>query len=50
MQDASAKFVQDMFQYVEEEVAKLVDELAAHGTDLQDIKNQVKNQVPEVQL
>ena len=38
MQDASAKFAQDMYQYVEEEVAKRADELAALGTDLQDIQ------------
>ena len=36
-----------MYQYVEEEVAKLADELAALGTDLQDVQ---KNQVSEVQL
>ena len=34
MQDASAKFAQDMYQYVEEEVAKLADELAALSTNL----------------
>ena len=47
MQDTSAKFAQDMYQYVEEEVAKLADELAALSTDLQDVQ---KNQVSEVQL
>ena len=47
MQDASAKFAQDMYQCVEEEVAKLADELAALGTNLQDVQ---KNQVSEVQL
>ena len=36
-----------MHQYIDEEVAKLVDELAALGTDLWDIQ---KNQVSEVQL
>ena len=44
MQDASAKFPQDMYQYVEEEVAKPVDELTALGTNLQDIQ---QNQVSE---
>ena len=29
MQDATAKFAQDMYQYVDVEVAKLADELAA---------------------
>ena len=47
MQDATAKFAQDMYQYVDDEVAKLADELATLGTDLQDVQ---KNQVSKVQL
>ena len=47
MQEASAQFCWEMYQYVGNEVAKLVDELAVHNTDLQDIQ---KNQVSEVQL
>ena len=38
MQDASAQFAQTMYQYVEEEVAKLGDDLAALGTNLQDLQ------------
>ena len=38
IQDATAKFAQDMYQYVDEEVVKLADELAALGTDLQDVQ------------
>ena len=38
MQDAMAKFTQDMYQYVDEEVVKLADELAALGTGLQDVQ------------
>ena len=42
MQDASAQFAQTMYQHVGDEVAKLVDELAALSTDLEDLqKNQV---------
>ena len=37
MQDAMAQFTQNMYQYVGDEVAKLVDELAALGIDLHDI-------------
>ena len=37
IQDASAQFAQTMYQYGGDEVAKLVDKLAALGTDLQDI-------------
>ena len=45
MQEASAQFAQTMYQYVEEEVAKLVDDLAALGTDLQDLqKHQVSGE------
>ena len=47
MQDATAKFAQDMYQYVHEEVAKPVDELTALDTDLKDIQ---QNQTSEVQL
>ena len=47
MQEASAQFAQTMYQYVEEEVAKLVDDLAALGTDLQDLQ---KHQVSGEQL
>ena len=36
MQDAMAQFAQDMCQYMGDKVAKLADELAALGTDLQD--------------
>ena len=45
MQDASAQFAQKMYQYMGVEVAKLADELAALGTDLQDLQ---QNQVSEV--
>ena len=38
MQEASAQFAQTMYQYVEEEVAKLVEDLAALGIDLQDLQ------------
>ena len=38
MQDASAEFAQKMCQYVGDGVAKLADELAALGIDLQDIQ------------
>ena len=42
MQDALAQFAQTMYQYMGYEVAKLADELAALGTDLEDLqKNQV---------
>ena len=34
MQDAMAQFAQEMYQYVGNEVPKLVDELAALGTNL----------------
>ena len=37
MQDASAQFAQTMYQYVGDEVVKLADELAALGTDLEDL-------------
>ena len=47
MQEASAQFAQTMYQYVEEEVAKLVDDLTALGTDLQDLQ---KHQVSGEQL
>ena len=47
MQDATPKFAQNMYQYVDDEVAKLADELAAIGTNLQDVQ---QNQVSEVQL
>ena len=47
MQEASAQFAQTMYQYVEGEVAKLVDDLAALGTDLQDLQ---KHQVSREQL
>ena len=47
MQDALAQFAQTMYQYVGDEVAKLADELAALGTDLEDLQ---KNQVPGEQL
>ena len=36
-----------MYQYVDNEVVKLADELAALGIDLQDVQ---QNQVSEVQL
>ena len=39
MQEASAQFAQTMYQYVGDEVAKLVDDLAALGTDLEDLQN-----------
>ena len=45
MQDASSQFAQMMYEYVGDEVAKLVDELAALGTDLEDLqKNQVSGE------
>ena len=47
MQEASAQFAQDMYQHVADEVAKLVDELAALGTDLEDFQ---KHQVSGEQL
>ena len=47
MQDAMAKFAQDMYQCVDDEVAKPVDELATLDTNLQDVQH---NQVSEVQL
>ena len=37
IEDATAQFAQNMYQYVGDEVAKMVDELAALRTDLQDI-------------
>ena len=43
MQEASAQFAQDMYQHVADEVAKLVDELAAFGTDL---VSQARSQTP----
>ena len=39
-----AQLAQEMYQYVGDEVAKLVEELAALSTDLQDIQ---KNQMSE---
>ena len=47
MEDATAKFAQDMYQYVDVEVVKLANELAALGTNLQDVQ---QNQVSKVQL
>ena len=47
MQHASAQFAQMMYQYVGDEVVKLGDELAAIGTDLEDLQ---KNQVSREQL
>ena len=47
MQDASAQFAQMMYQYVGDEVAKLVDELAALSTNLEDLQ---QNQVSGEQL
>ena len=47
MQEASAQFAQGMYQHVEYEVAKLADDLAALGTDLQDLQ---KHQVSGEQL
>ena len=47
MQDASAQFAQTMYQYVGDEVAKLVDDLATLGTDLEDLQ---KHQVSGEQL
>ena len=47
MQDATAQFAQEMYQYVGDEVAKMADELATLGTYLQDIQ---KNKVSKVQL
>ena len=47
MQEASAQFAQDMYQHVVDEVAKLVDELVALGTDLEDLQ---KHQVSREQL
>ena len=38
MQDAKTQFAQDMYQYVGEDVAKLMEELVAMGTELQDIQ------------
>ena len=38
MQDASAQFAQTMYQHLGDEVAKLVDELAAPSTDLEDLQ------------
>ena len=47
MQEASVQFAQDMYQHVADEVAKLVDELATLGTDLEDLQ---KYQVSGEQL
>ena len=47
MQEASAQFAQGMYQHVENEVAKLADDLAALGTDLEDLQ---KHQVSGEQL
>ena len=47
MQDALAQFAQMMYQHVGDEVVKLADELAALGTDLEDLQ---KNQVSGEQL
>ena len=47
MQEASAQFAQSMYQHVADKVAKLVDELAALGTDLEDLQ---KHQVSGEQL
>lgn len=47
MQDATAQFAQEMYQYVGDQVAKLAEKLAALGTNLQGIQ---KNQVSKVQL
>ena len=47
MQNASAQFAQTLYQYVGDEVAKLADEQAALGTDLEDLQ---KNQVSREQL
>ena len=47
MQDALAQFAQTMYLYVGDEVAKLADDLAALGTDLEDLQ---KHQVSGEQL
>ena len=47
MQDASAQFAQTMYQYMGDEVAKLADELATLGTDLEELQ---KNWVSREQL
>ena len=47
MQDASAQFSQTMYQHVGDEVANLADDLAALGTDLEDLQ---KHQVSREQL
>ena len=47
MQDVSAQVAQTMYQYMGDEVVKPLDELAALGTNLQDIQ---RNQMSEVQL
>ena len=47
MQDASAQFARTMYQHMGDEVAKLADDLAALGTNLEDLQ---KNQVSEEQL
>ena len=45
MQEASAQFTQDMYQHVVDEVAKLMDVLAALGADLEDLqKHQVSGE------
>ena len=45
MENMSAQFAQEMYQYVREEVTKPADELAALGTDLQDLQtNQVSRE------
>ena len=36
--EALAQFAQEMYQHIGDEVAKLADELAALGSDLQDIQ------------
>ena len=51
MQEASAQFAQSMYQHVVDEVAKLVDELAALGTDLEDLqKHQVSGSSLQISL
>ena len=47
MQDASAQFSQTMYEYMGDEVAKLADDLAALGTNLEDLQ---KHQVSGEQL
>ena len=47
IQDATAHFAQEMYQYVGDEVVKLAKELDVLSTDLQNI---LKNHVSEMQL